>query len=192
MVLEDAGIRADGPPAAVGTVSSVPARSWTARRAPSRETPASSSCPLSWRVFWPPARRLSRGHVPGWETVLASVCGRSATTCGPRRTGERSTSRGWQCPEATGDAYPDWWVPLSGPGWRGDGARGRGAIRAGVQPGGCCARGDRRREAAPGSSPSPHPRRPLRSIDLCPAFAAEDVGEVADADRAPAQRVSVE
>src|SRR5262245_36268156 len=75
MVLEDAGIRADGPPAAVGTVSSVPARSWTARRRPPRETPALSGCPLSWRVFWPPARRLSRGHVPGWETVLASVCG---------------------------------------------------------------------------------------------------------------------
>jgi hypothetical protein len=192
MVLEDAGIRADGPPAAVGTVSSVPARSWTARRTPPRETPASSSRRRSWRVFWPPARRLSRGHVPGWETVLGPVCGRSATTSGPRRKGERSTRRRWQCLEAISDEYPGWRVPLSGPGWRGDGARGRGAIRAGVQPGECCARGDRRREVAPGSSPSPHPRRPLRSIELCPAFAAEDVGEAAGADRAPAQRVSVE
>jgi AMP-binding enzyme len=106
---------ADGPPAAVGTVSSVPARSWTARRTPPRETPASSSRPLSWRVFWPPARRLSRGHVPGWETVLGPVCGRSATTSGPRRKGERPTRRRWQCPEATSDEYPGWRVPLSGP-----------------------------------------------------------------------------
>lgn len=51
----------------------------------------------------------------GWETVLASVCGRSATTCGPRRKGERPTSTGWQGPEATSDEYPGWRVPLSGP-----------------------------------------------------------------------------
>ena len=116
MVLEDAGIRADGPPAAVGTVSSVPARSWTARRTPSRETPASSSCPLSWRVFWPPARRLSRGYVPGWETVLASVCGRSATTCGPRREGERPQAEAGGVRKRRVTSTPDWWwVPLSGP-----------------------------------------------------------------------------
>src|SRR5215468_1328450 len=191
MVLEDAGIRADRPPAAVGDCLIGPGSIMdgtpyaTTRDTGIERLPALLAGLLAASPPAEPRPRAGLGDGPGVGLrAPRRHVGRAA-----RANGQQAEAGSVRKRQVTG-------TPTGGCHSRARMARRRCA-RTWRDPSGrstwrMLREGDRRREAAPGSSPSPHPRRPLRSIDLCPAFAAEDVGEVADADRAPAQRVSVE